>query len=86
MEEEKAKFESERAERIRRCRERQAHEMDEFDHETVQLGLDSLDIATASEQDNQWDDMSIRGSMISLSASSSSSSFTSHNSQTNFVS
>lgn len=81
MDEEKAKFETEKAERIRRCKERQDHEMDEFDNETVLLGMDSLDITQASLRDSQYDDLSIRGSVISLSASSSSSSFTSHNSQ-----
>lgn len=80
MEEEAAKFEQEQAERIRRCQERQAHEMDEFDNETVQLGMDSLELAQASMRDNQYDDMSIRGSMISLTASSSNSSFTSQHS------
>ena len=85
MEEEKAKFELEKAERIRRCQERQAHEMDDFDQETVQMGMDSLDIAQASVRDNQYDDMSIRGSMISLTGSSSSGSFNTHNSSQTFV-
>ncbi|XP_060561301.1 serine/threonine-protein kinase TAO1-like [Ruditapes philippinarum] len=80
MEEESAKYEQEKAERIRRCQERQAHEMDEFDHETVQLGMNSMELAQASVRDNQYDDMSIRGSMISLTASSSNSSFTSQHS------
>ena len=80
------KFESEKGERIRRCEQRQQHEMDEFDNETVQLGMNSLQIAEASTSDNRYDDLSIRGSMISLSASSSSSSFTSQNNSQTYVS
>ena len=79
MEEEKEKFEREKNERIRRCEQRQQHEIDEFDNETVSLGMNSIQIAEASRSDNRYDDISIRGSMISLSASSSSSSFTSQN-------
>lgn len=86
MEEEKVKFESEKGDRIRRCEQRQTHEIDEFDNETVQLGMNSIQIAEASRRDNRYDDISIRGSMISLSASSSSSSFTSHNNSQTYVS
>ena len=86
MEEEKVKFESEKGERIRRCEQRQQHEIDEFDNETVQLGMNSLQIAEASTRDNRYDDLSIRGSMISLSASSSSGSFTSQNNSHTYVS
>ncbi|XP_052268618.1 serine/threonine-protein kinase TAO1-like isoform X2 [Dreissena polymorpha] len=87
MEEESAKFEQDRAERIRCCRERQSNEMDEFDHETVKLGMNSRDLVQASVTDNQYDDISVRGSMISLNSSSSSSSFTSqHNNKQTYVS
>ena len=79
MEEEKEKFAREKDERIRRCEQRQQQEIDEFDNETVSLGMNSIQIAEASRRDNRYDDISIRGSMISLSASSSSSSFTSQN-------
>lgn len=87
MEEESAKFEQDRAERIRCCRERQSNEMDEFDHETVKLGMNSRELVQASVTDNQYDDISVRGSMISLNSSSSSSSFTSqHNNKQTYVS
>ncbi|XP_052799802.1 serine/threonine-protein kinase TAO1-like isoform X2 [Mya arenaria] len=76
MEEESAKFEQEKAERIRRCHERQNHDMDEFDNETVQLGINSRDLIQASIHDTQYDDISVRGSMISLNSSHSTSSFT----------
>lgn len=79
MEEEKEKFAREKEERICRCEQRQQQEIDEFDNETVSLGMNSIQIAEASRRDNRYDDISIRGSMISLSASSSSSSFTSQN-------
>ncbi|WAR01779.1 TAOK1-like protein [Mya arenaria] len=84
MEEESAKFEQEKAERIRRCHERQNHDMDEFDNETVQLGINSRDLIQASIHDTQYDDISVRGSMISLNSSHSTSSFT--NSQAYFSS
>jgi len=81
MEEESAKFEQDKANRQRLCKERQRNEMDEFDNETVTLGMNSMDLQRASISDNQYDDMSVRGSMISLNTSNSNSSFTSHNSQ-----
>jgi len=87
MEEESAKFEQEKAERIRRCQERQAHEMDDFDMETNQLGMNARELIKESITDTQYDDISVRGSMISLNSSNSSSSFTSqHNSQPSYVS
>ena len=81
MEEESAKFEQDKANRQRLCKESQRNEMDEFDNETVTLGMNSMDLQRASISDNQYDDMSVRGSMISLNTSNSNSSFTSHNSQ-----
>lgn len=46
-----------------------------FDKETEQLGLNSIKVAEASCDGSFDDEVSLRGSMISLTQSSSSSSF-----------
>ncbi|KAL3856144.1 hypothetical protein ACJMK2_010932 [Sinanodonta woodiana] len=83
MEEERAKFHAERTERVRRLHEKHSHDVDEFDHDTVQMGMDAMEIAEASTHESPYDDdAGFRGSMLSLSASNSSGSFNTHNSQT----
>lgn len=72
------KFSAEQSERIQNLQETQKKEIEDFDLETTNLGLDSLDIKQASQDTMHADDTSIRGSVISLTASSSTSSFTSH--------
>ncbi|CAH1801950.1 unnamed protein product [Owenia fusiformis] len=75
MEEEKVKFQSERSEKIRELHARHEQELNDFDTETTRLGLDAIQIAESAFKDMPEDLISVRGSMISLSASSSSSSF-----------
>ncbi|CAI9741360.1 Serine threonine kinase [Octopus vulgaris] len=72
------KFSTEQTERLQHLQEMQKKEIEDFDLETVNLGLDGLDIKQASQDTMHADDVSIRGSVISLTASSSTSSFTSH--------
>lgn len=79
MDAERAKAESDRTERVRELTERQAQEIESFDTETQRLGMSATEIAQASSLDSPYDDevASLRGSMISLTPSSSSSSFSS---------
>lgn len=79
MDAERAKAESDRTERVRALTERQAQEIESFDTETQRLGMSATEIAQASSLDSPYDDevASLRGSMISLTPSSSSSSFSS---------
>ena len=78
MEEESCQFVDERSERSRSLNSRQSKELVEFDEESSRMGLNALQIATLSQEEAALDDESIRGSMLSLSASSSSSSFASN--------
>ncbi|XP_041347445.1 serine/threonine-protein kinase TAO1-like isoform X2 [Gigantopelta aegis] len=75
MDEEKVHFQKEENERLRKLSERQRRELREFDIETVSKGLNCNEIVEASLVPD--DELSIRGSMLSLTGSSSSSSFTS---------
>ncbi|KAK3085044.1 hypothetical protein FSP39_023396 [Pinctada imbricata] len=78
MEEERNKFASERTERIRKLQDRQERELEQFDGESEEMGLNSIAVIEASKESTCYDDdVSLRGSMISLTPSSSSSSFTS---------
>lgn len=77
MEEERNKFSAERTKQIRSLQERQEKEIEKFDEESEQLGLDSAKVAEASCDGSFDDEVSLRGSMISLTPSSSSSSFSS---------
>lgn len=65
----------EEGDKKRQLHEKQTREVEEFDIETTSLGLNAMEIAEASNIPD--DDMSYRGSMLSLSGSSSSSSFSS---------
>lgn len=75
MEDERNRFSAERAKMIRALQERQEQEIVMFDKETEQLGLNSIKVAEASCDGSFDDEVSLRGSMISLTQSSSSSSF-----------
>ena len=78
MEEETARFVSEKDERTQQLLERQAAELQQFDLETSTMGLDALQIRDESEQtylDEDIDTMSTRGSMLSLTPSASTNSF-----------
>ncbi|XP_013387339.1 serine/threonine-protein kinase TAO1 isoform X2 [Lingula anatina] len=76
MEEDINQFQAERSERVRKLHERQAQEIEEFDLQTTTMGLNAIEIAeSVMEEQFQEDEVSIRGSVLSLSTSSSSSSF-----------
>ena len=75
MDEEKVQFQKEENDRLRKLSERQKRHLREFDIETVSKGLNCNEIVEASLVPE--DELSIRGSMLSLTGSSSSSSFTS---------
>ncbi|XP_074640304.1 serine/threonine-protein kinase TAO1-B-like isoform X2 [Tubulanus polymorphus] len=74
MEDETIRMQSDRRDRIRALHDRQAVEIEDFDSESTRLGLNTIEIVEAT-QDSYGDDDNVRGSMISLSTSSSSSSF-----------
>ncbi|XP_061162702.1 serine/threonine-protein kinase TAO1-like [Saccostrea echinata] len=75
MEDERNKFSAERTKQIRALQERQEREIEIFDEETDQMGMNSAKVAEASNDGSFDDEVSLRGSMISLTPSSSSSSF-----------
>ncbi|XP_071094275.1 serine/threonine-protein kinase TAO3-like isoform X1 [Haliotis cracherodii] len=75
MDEERVTLHKEEGDKKRQLHEKQTREVEEFDIETTSLGLNAMEIAEASNIPD--DDMSYRGSMLSLSGSSSSSSFSS---------
>ncbi|KAL5016280.1 hypothetical protein ScPMuIL_005869 [Solemya velum] len=77
MEEERRKFSNDRGEQINLLHEHEAQDIEEFDSETLRLGMSVVEIQEASHGPYLEDEVSLRGSMLSLSASSSSSSFTS---------
>lgn len=83
MEEENHKFCAERLERRRNYQERQDRELQEFDLQTTTMGLDNGHIVECTQHSYQDEDQdSVRGSVLSLTASSSSSSFATGSSQT----
>ena len=79
MEEETTKFLNERAERNADLLARQAKEQERFDLQTTTMGLDAMHIMEATQDSYQDDDNldtdSVRGSMLSLTPSSSTNSF-----------
>ncbi|XP_046574136.1 LOW QUALITY PROTEIN: serine/threonine-protein kinase TAO3-like [Haliotis rubra] len=75
MDEERVTLHKEEGDKKSQLHEKQTREVEEFDIETTSLGLNAMEIAEASHDPD--DDMSYRGSMLSLSGSSSSSSFSS---------
>jgi thousand and one amino acid protein kinase len=80
MEEETSSFQQERADRNRHLRERQAREIEEFDLQTTTMGLDAMLIVEATQNSYEDDDLdSIRGSVLSLTPSTSSNSFSHSN-------
>ncbi len=76
MDEERVSLHKEEGEKKRNLHEKETTEIDDYDIETTSLGLNAMEIAEAS-RDPDDDMMSYRGSMLSLSGSSSSSSFSS---------
>lgn len=77
MDEERVKYQEERARKLKELHERQAQAIENFDRETVEMGLNAAEIAEASH-DSFGDEDSVRGSVLSLSTSSSTSSFGTH--------
>jgi thousand and one amino acid protein kinase len=78
MEEETAKFLNELGDRQAALLARQQKELEQFDLQTTTMGLDCLHIVDATQDSFQEDDLdtdSVRGSMLSLTPSSSSNSF-----------
>ncbi|XP_076256599.1 serine/threonine-protein kinase Tao isoform X2 [Rhynchophorus ferrugineus] len=75
------RFIEERGERIRRLHEGQEKQIEEFDEESVRLGLSALAIAEMNEmtydisRDDYDGEASLSGSMLSLAHSNSSTSF-----------
>ncbi|XP_070204048.1 serine/threonine-protein kinase TAO3-like isoform X2 [Littorina saxatilis] len=79
MEEERAALNKEERERWHILVDRQQRELENFDVETTAMGLNAAEVAAASQEPQRPDDdrMSTQGSTLSLSASSSTNSFTS---------
>ncbi|KAK7477446.1 hypothetical protein BaRGS_00031348 [Batillaria attramentaria] len=78
MEEERNALAKEETERWRALQERQRMELENFDVETTAMGLNAAEVAAASLDPSPEDDqLSTQGSTLSLSASSSTNSFTS---------
>ena len=80
MEEESTRFMNEREERIKETMERQSREIDEFDLESSTMGLDAMHIVEATQQSYKDEDLdSVRGSVLSLTPSTSTNSFSHSN-------
>ncbi|KAH9523282.1 Serine/threonine-protein kinase TAO1 [Bulinus truncatus] len=77
MDEERMNFDREELEKRTYLQEKHRELLNNFDIETTRMGLNTLEVTHLSEEQVD-DDISIRGSMLSLSGSSSSNSFTSH--------
>ncbi|KAI0220730.1 Serine/threonine-protein kinase TAO1 [Lamellibrachia satsuma] len=80
MEEESTRFMNERDERIKEMIERQSREIDEFDLESSTMGLDAMHIVEATQESYRDEDLdSVRGSVLSLTPSTSTNSFSHSN-------
>lgn len=77
MDEERLHFDRDEQDKRVMLQEKHREELNNFDIETTRMGLNNVEVAHASEEQVD-DDISIRGSMLSLSGSASSNSFTSH--------
>lgn len=79
MDDERSNLTREERDRWRSLQERQRQELESFDIETTAMGLNAADVAAASQEVAvDEDQLSTQGSTLSLSASSSTNSFTSH--------
>ncbi len=78
MEEERAQFQQERSRRTQDLQEQHNTQLQEFDLHSASMGLDAMHIAEATKNtfDQEYDVESVRGSVLSLTPSTSSSSFT----------
>jgi len=77
MENQQVQFDKEESDKRSHLEAKQAKELDMFDIDTTAMGLKTQEVGQASLETPD-DDISIRGSMLSLSGSSSSNSFSSH--------
>ena len=77
MENQRVQFDKEESDKRSYLEAKQAKELDMFDIDTTAMGLKVQEVGQASLETPD-DDISIRGSMLSLSGSSSSNSFSSH--------
>ena len=75
MEIERQQFHDERNERLRLLMERQAHELQSFDDESIRMGFNALSITESNFESCQADESSVSGSTLSLAHSNSASSF-----------
>ena len=83
MEEESTRFMNEREDRIKDTMERQSREIDVFDLESSTMGLDAMHIVEATQESYRDEDLdSVRGSVLSLTPSSSTNSFSHSHSNT----
>ena len=79
MEEESATFQADRSKSQHEMLERHSREIEEFDLQTTTMGLDAMQIVEATQDAYNDDDLdSIRGSVLSLTPSTSSNSFSHH--------
>lgn len=79
MEEERAALNHEETDRWKTLQERQHQDLEDFDVETTAMGMNAAEVVAASQEPMQDDDqLSVKGSTLSLSASSSTNSFSSH--------
>lgn len=78
MEEERTALSKEDSERWRLLLDRQQRDLQNFDVETTAMGLNAAEVVAASQEPSRDDEqLSTQGSTLSLSASSSTNSFTS---------
>jgi len=81
MEEESQRFLSERSDRQRLVQDKHNRELEEFDLHSTTLGRDAMHIVEATQDYADDDTDSVRGSVLSLTPSTSTNSFT-HSSHT----
>jgi len=71
--------------RRRQLRERQTRELEEFDLQTTKMGLDSSHIVESTQDSYKYEDLdtaSMRDSLLNLTSSASSTSFSAHQAST----
>ena len=78
MEEETQRFQKDRSERQKQLQDRHNRAIEEFDLQSATMGMDALHIAEATmgPYDDNDDTNSVRGSVLSLTPSTSTNSFT----------
>ena len=85
MEQEMKNQSMECAKRLKQLHERQMRELEEFDQETTKMGLDSAHIVESTQESYQYEDLdtaSVHDSLLNLTTSASSSSFSMHQAST----